>query len=76
MNCETCTWGNPETCKVCKGGVIKVPFWQLVKVANDPHILAQIISTSYNSGIQTGHAQALRNTNQMFRGYNKVSIES
>ena len=76
MDCENCNWPSPETCRVCKQEIVNIPIGKLVEVANDPTMLALIISTAFNQGIQTGHLRAHTNINEMYRDYNKVTLEN
>ena len=76
MNCKTCKWPSPETCKVCKQDILRVSAAKLTTLAQDPNGLARIISLAYNQGIAIGHLKADRAYNQMFRDYNKVTLEN
>ena len=56
--------------------LIHLPFPKLVEACRNPETLATVISLAYQQGIKIGEERILKEYNQMFRGYNKVSIKN
>jgi len=54
--------------------IMHIPFAQLAKFCDDPRILAIVIKTSYQQGLKLGMELAHKAYNELFSGYNKVSI--
>ena len=56
--------------------LLHLSFKELVKACRNPETLATTISLAIQIGINRGRNETHRQYNQMFRGYNKVSIEN
>jgi len=56
--------------------ILRLSFPELVKLCRNPEGLAKVISLCINMGIKLGRDETHRYYKQMFRGYDKVSIEN
>ena len=56
--------------------LLHLPFPELVEACRNPETLATVISLCYQQGIKIGEERILKDYNQMFRGYNRVSISN
>ena len=55
---------------------LNTPVVQLAKHCNDPEFLASLLSLAFNLGIQIGQHRIARAYNEMFRGYDALSLRN
>ena len=56
--------------------VLHLAFPKLAEHCKDPKYVANLCTLCVNFGIKLGEDRILKSYNQMFRGYNKVSINN
>ena len=56
--------------------IMQIPVSILAKRASQPKELVLMLSVALNKGIQIGSERILRSYNQMFKGYNEISIRN
>lgn len=54
--------------------IMHIPFAQLAQFCEDPRILTLVVKTAYSQGIKLGLETAHKAYNELFNGYNEVSI--
>ena len=56
--------------------IMQIPVSELAKIASQPEELVLMLSVALNKGIKIGSERILRSYNQMFKGYNEISINN
>lgn len=56
--------------------LIGVHLDELATLCKDPEVLAEVISIVWNKGFQAGQSAAHLSYNQMFRHYDKTTLEN
>lgn len=56
--------------------LLKMPFPKLAKACRNPESLAIVLNIAIQIGISLGREQSHESYYQMFRGYNKISIQN
>lgn len=56
--------------------IVGVPFPAIVRICSDEESLVAMLSLMYHSGTIEGQEQTLKAYNEMFKGYNKVTLEN
>ena len=55
---------------------LNTPIAKLAEHCNDPEFLASLLSLAFNLGIQIGQQRITRTYNEMFRGYDPLSVSN
>ena len=56
--------------------ILHIPFKRLAELCQDTEILIAVINTTYQQGINLGQRKTHKEYNELFKGYNEISINN